>query len=140
MASRPHGLGGNPLALLSLISLQWSPPSVDWKSPLPGPPERNVQPWRRKSHIEAKMVFGSSGLMASIPQPVEAFAPARTFFQVLPPSEVLKTPRSSLSFQTRPVAQTRTLLLSFGSTRIFAICSLSFNPMLVQFSPPSLDL
>src|SRR5208282_20140 len=31
-------------------------------------------------------------------------------------------------------------LLSFGSTRILAMCSLSFRPTLVQFSPPSVDL
>src|SRR6266567_4401815 len=55
-AVRPQGLGGKPLALLSLISVQWSPPSVDLNNPLPEVgllPERNVHPWRRKSHIEA---------------------------------------------------------------------------------------
>src|SRR6202035_2279610 len=108
---------------------------VDSNSPLPGPPERKVHPWRRKSQVEAKTVFGSLRLVASIPQPVEPLAPARTFFQVLPPSDVLKTPRSSLSFQTWPVAQARMLLLSWGSMRILAMCSESFKPMLVQSSP-----
>src|SRR5579863_4816875 len=78
--------------------------------------------------------------MANRPHPVEPFAPARTLFQVLPPSLVLKTPRSSLSFHRCPVAQTRTLLPSVGSTRILAMCSLSLGPTLVQFSPPSVDL
>src|ERR1700686_623881 len=132
-AIRPQGFAGRPLLLVSFISVQWSPPSVDSNSPLPGPPER-------KSQVEAKTVFGACGDMASIPQPVEPLAPARTFFQVLPPSDVLKTPRSSLSFQTWPVAQARMLLLSWGSMRILAMCSESFKPMLVQFSPPSVDL
>src|SRR6202035_5744150 len=136
----PHGLSGSPLLFPSFISVQCSPPSVDSNSPLPDPPERKVHPCRRKSHIEAKMVFGSCADIASIPQPVDPFAPARTFFQVLPPSEVLKTPRSSLSFQMWPVAHASTLLLSLGSTRILAICSEFFKPMLVQFSPPSVDL
>src|SRR5579864_2695052 len=73
-------------------------------------------------------------------QPDEPFAPANTFFQVLPPSEVLKTPRSSLSSHKCPVAQTSTVLPSLGSIRIFAMCSLSFRPTLVQFSPLSVDL
>src|ERR1700726_2997547 len=92
-ATRPHGFAGNPVALLTLF--QVAPPSVDLNSPLPGPPERNVQPCRRNSHIAAQMVFGSCLLRAIMAQPLEAFAPARTFFQVLPPSLVWKTPRSS---------------------------------------------
>src|SRR5208337_2106753 len=87
-ATRPHGFGGNPLALLSVTSLQCKPPSVDLNNPLPGPPERNVHPCRRKSHIAAYMVFGSCVLRAIMAQPVEPFAPARTFVQVLPPSVV----------------------------------------------------
>src|SRR5580700_10186279 len=137
-ATRPHGFAGSPLLLLT--SLQWAPPSVDSNSPLPGPPERNVQPCRRKSHIAAKMVFGSCLLRAIMAQPLEPFTPARTFFQVLPPSFVWKTPRSSLSSHKCPVAQTSTLLLSFGFTKILAMCSLFFRPTLVQFSPPSVDL
>src|ERR1022692_3459257 len=86
------------------------------------------------------MVFGSFWLRAIMAQPLEPFAPARTFFQVLPPSVVWKTPRSSLSSHRCPVAQTSTSLLSVGFTRIFAICSLSFSPTFVQFSPPSIDL
>src|SRR5271166_2383629 len=38
------------------------------------------------------------------------------------------------------MAQASTLLLSPGFTRILAMCSLSFKPTLVQFSPPSVDL
>src|SRR6266403_1036834 len=86
------------------------------------------------------MVCGSCWLRLSSPQPVEPFAPASTFFHVLPPSVVLKTPRSSLSFQRWPVAQTSTVLPLLGSTEIFAMCSASFSPTLLQFSPPSVDL
>src|ERR1700684_4173041 len=75
-AIRPQGFAGRPLLLVSFISVQWSPPSVDSNSPLPGPPARKA----------------------------------------------------------------RTLLLSWGSMRILAMCSESFKPMLVQFSPPSVDL
>src|SRR5208282_1416429 len=105
-----------------------------------GPPERKVQPWRRKSQVEAKTTLGCCRLIANIPHPVEPLAPARTFLQVLPPSLVLKTPRASSSSQMGPTAQTSTLLPSFGSTRILAMCSESFSPILVQFSPPSVDL
>src|ERR1700730_10213818 len=86
------------------------------------------------------MVFGSCLLRAIMAQPLEALAPARTFFQVLPPSLVWKTPRSSLSSHRCPRAQTSTSLLSPGFTRILTMCSLSLRPMLVQFSPPSVDL
>src|ERR1035438_200030 len=86
------------------------------------------------------MVLGSFWLRAIMAQPLEPFAPARTFFQVLPPSVVWKTPRSSLSSHKCPVAQASTSLLSVGFTRILAMCSLSFSPTLVQFSPPSVDL
>src|ERR1700739_3635073 len=85
------------------------------------------------------MVFGSCRLIASSAQPVDRFAPASTLAQVLPPSVVRYTPCSSLSSHRCPVAHTRTRLPSVGSTRIFAMCSLSLSPMLVQFSPPSVD-
>src|SRR5438132_299391 len=88
-ATRPQGFSGRPLLLVSFSSVQCSPPSVETYNPLPGPPERNVQPCLRKSQREAKIVFGASRLMAIRPQPVEPFEPARTFFQLLPPSEVL---------------------------------------------------
>src|ERR1019366_4962572 len=88
-AMRPYGFAGRPLLFASVSSVQCSPPSVDLNRPLPSPPERNVQPWRRKSHIDANSVFGSSGLMLSMPQPVDPFLPASTFVQDLPPSIVL---------------------------------------------------
>src|SRR5580704_13173824 len=94
-AMRPQGFGGKPLALFSFRSLHVAPPSVVINKPLPlddvglSPPERNVQPFRRKSHMPAKITFGSAELMDIIEQPVERFAPFRIFVQVLPPSVVL---------------------------------------------------
>src|SRR5712691_1000410 len=81
-ATRPQGFAGSPLALLSSSSFQVVPPSAVWKKPLPlaaaglSPPERKVQPFRRKSHMPAKSTFGSCGFMEIIEQPVERFAPA----------------------------------------------------------------
>src|SRR6266853_2434773 len=98
-ATRPQGLAGSPLALFPSSSFQVDPPSVDWKRPLPlgavefSPPERNVQPLRRKSHMPANRVFESCELMEIIEQPVEALPPFRILFQVFPPSVVLETPR-----------------------------------------------
>src|SRR5215469_560939 len=94
-ATRPHGFEGRPLALFSSRSVQFAPPSVLTKRPLPlgdagvSPPERNVQPLRRKSHMPAKIVLESRELIDIIEQPVEAFAPLRILFQVIPPSVVL---------------------------------------------------
>src|SRR5512146_168141 len=110
-ATRPHGLGGSPLASSPVNSVQVAPPSVLRNSPLaegavgPSPPERNVQPWRRKSHIPASKVPVAVGSIAIIEQPVDRLAPARTFVQVFPPSVVLYTPRSSLSLPRFPATQ-----------------------------------
>src|SRR5882724_6023482 len=94
-AMRPHGLVGSPLADLSSSDCHVAPPSVDLNRPLPlgasgpSPPERKVQPLRRKSHMPAKSVFGLERSSDSIEQPVDAFAPLRIFVQFLPPSAVL---------------------------------------------------
>src|SRR5215470_6439975 len=66
-STRPHGPGGRPL--LVAIDAQVLPPSVDRNIPLPlaasgpSPPERNVQPLRRKSHIPAISASGFLGSM-----------------------------------------------------------------------------
>src|SRR6266576_3042908 len=62
-ATRPHGLAGRPVAPAG-SSLQVAPPSVLLNSPEAlgavalSPPDRNVQPRRRKSHIPAYCVLG----------------------------------------------------------------------------------
>src|SRR5256884_7275485 len=64
-AMRPQGFAGSPLPLCSSSSCQVRPPSVVLKKPLPlgdvglSPPDRKVQPFRRKSHMPAKRTFGS---------------------------------------------------------------------------------
>src|SRR5215831_7798329 len=58
-ATRPHGLAGRPLAVASANGDHVVPPSVLLNNPLalglsgPSPPDRNVHPFRRKSHIPA---------------------------------------------------------------------------------------
>src|SRR4051812_29603213 len=95
IATRPYGFFGKPLLFSGVSSFQVAPPSVDRKSPLaegalgPSPPERNVQPLRRKSHILASSTFGLLGSIATVEQPVDRFPPFNTWFQVFPPSVVL---------------------------------------------------
>src|SRR5712692_1147518 len=109
---RPHGFEGSPPAVFSSSSIHDAPPFVLLKSPLPlkafgpSPPERNVQPLRRKSQSPAKIVCGFCLSIEIIEQPVEAFGPFKILVQVLPPSMVLYSPRSSLSLQSLPGAQT----------------------------------
>src|SRR5205809_7434928 len=92
-ATRPHGLDGSPFALLS--SVQDAPPSLLLNRPLPlgalgpSPPERNVHPLRRKSHIPPMIVFGLVGSTDSIEHPAEGLDPFSTFPLVVPPSVVL---------------------------------------------------
>src|SRR2546430_5682316 len=56
-ATRPHGFGGNPEALVDANSLHVAPPSQLLNSPQPldavalSPPKLNVQPRPRTSHI-----------------------------------------------------------------------------------------
>src|SRR5215469_11862604 len=94
-AMRPQGFAGSPLALFSSRSCQVAPPSVVLKKPLPlgevglSPPERKVQPLRRKSHMPAKSTFESCELIEIIEQPVDGLGPFRILLQVLPPSDVL---------------------------------------------------
>ena len=63
--------------------------------PLPGPPLENVQCLRDICHIEACSTLGSDESIAMLMAPVPSFT-YRIFFQVLPPSVVLNTPRSGL--------------------------------------------
>src|SRR5450755_997394 len=100
-AIRPKGFAGKPLFAASVISVQDLPPSEERNRPLPdfaagdSPPERNVQPLRRKSHRPAKITFGSCGSMLIDAQPVDRLPPLSTRFQVLPPSLVRYRPRSA---------------------------------------------
>src|SRR4051812_19926826 len=93
-ASRPYGFFGKPLLFSDVTSVQVAPPSFERNKPLaeglsgPSPPERYSQPFRRKSHMQANMISALAGSISTSVQPVEAFAPLRTSFHVLPPSVV----------------------------------------------------
>ena len=80
---------------LRVISVQVSPPSVDLKRPLPGPPLDIWYSTRYASHSAANITFGFLRSIATSTAPVLSSRNS-TVFQVLPPSVVLKTPRSSL--------------------------------------------
>src|SRR6266550_2144236 len=94
-ATRPHGFAGSPFAVDSFRSLQVAPPSVLLNNPLalgavsPSPPERNVHPFRRKSHMPAYTVFGFFESIDIIEQPVDGLDPLRILVQLCPPLVVL---------------------------------------------------
>src|SRR6266446_4899408 len=88
------------------------------------------------------MVLGCCGLMAISPQPVEPLAPARTFFQVLPPSVDLYTPSPTETlFRTHdsPVP-TQTILEFVGSMATAPIdCTDSRSKTGLNVVPPFTD-
>src|SRR5207302_3425521 len=106
-----HGVFGKPLFVSAVSCVQLRPPSVEWKSPLvegafgPSPPERKVQPLRRKSHMPTRSSSGSEGLSVTEEQPVDRLAPLRTSDHVRPPSLVFYRPRSGLSLHRLPGTQ-----------------------------------
>src|SRR5438876_2267244 len=91
---RPYGLAGNPF-LPASNSLQFLPPSMERKMPLPlgasgpSPPERKVQPLRRKSHMPEYSTSEFCGSIVTEEQPVDRFLPLSIKLHVLPPSAVL---------------------------------------------------
>src|SRR5215469_4286558 len=107
----PHGVLGRPLFDSAVIGAQLRPPSVEWKRPLadgasgPSPPERKVQPLRRKSHMPTRSSSGFEGFSVTDEQPVDGLAPLRASDQVRPPSVVLYRPRSALSLHSFPGMQ-----------------------------------
>src|SRR5262249_750369 len=121
------------------------PPSVErWRPELlgavgPSPPERNVQPRRRKSHIPAIRTSGFDGSIATLEQPVEAFGPRSTSVHVLPPSAVLYSPRSVESLHSLPGTHAYTTLPFFGCTMMRTIRSELGRPMFVQVTPSSVE-
>src|SRR5690348_9304595 len=106
---------GRPWAWLMLV--QVAPPSVVLKMPLPGPPLENVHGRRYACHIVAYNTRGSAGSIASVIAPVWSLT-NWIFFQVLPPSVLLYTPRSAFGAHTWPMAATYTTSGSCGATTI----------------------
>src|SRR6266567_1279757 len=94
-STRPQGFGGRPALDSAVSSVQVVPPSAERNNPLPlkasgpSPPERKVQPLRRKSHNPARATSGFDGSSETLEQPVEALDPFRISFKRLPPSLVL---------------------------------------------------
>src|SRR5690348_4706385 len=108
---RPKGFAGKPLFAAAVTSVQLAPPSPERYRPLSdfavgdSPPERNVQPLRRKSHMPANRTPGLFASMLIEAQPVERLPPLRTRFQCAPPSVVLYRPRSAESLHSLPGTQ-----------------------------------
>src|SRR5579862_4985410 len=107
--------------------------------PLPGPPLEKVQCLRYSCHIPAYSTCGFDGSIARLIAPVPSFT-YRIFFQVLPPSVVLNTPRSGLGANMWPRAATYTTSGLLGSTRIQLMMWVSPRPMNDHDLPPSVDL
>src|SRR4051812_39320258 len=127
---RPVFAVGRPAADFSPVSLFHDlPPSLVRNSPPPGPCETTGPYWsgpghgplptypsnssRFRSHSPASSALGSNGSIRRSIAPVRSSTNS-TFFHVLPPSSVLKTPRSSFGPHTRPIAATYTVFGSFG--------------------------
>src|ERR1044071_8483351 len=91
MPMRPFTPSGNPLPLISLHVL---PPSIDFQSAEPRPPDLSEYGVRSISHDAAYTMSGLRGSSATSMKPVFAFAPALATVQVAPPSVVLYRPRS----------------------------------------------
>ena len=71
--------------------------------------------------------------------PVSLFT-NNVFFQVLPPSVVLKMPRSSFGPNGDPNAASHTVLVLKGWTLMPPICPESFRPISSHLPPASVDL
>src|SRR5450759_836303 len=134
LPSRPVGSPG-----LWVISVQCSPPSIDLNKPLPGPPLDIEYSTRKASQSAANMTFGLCGSIAMSTAPV-LLSRNSTLRQVLPPSVLLNTPRSSLGTLYLPKSATNTMSGFVGWMRIREIASDSLKPMCVHVLPASVDL
>src|SRR5687768_2773942 len=89
---RPSAPFGIPSSSVNRFHV--APPSCVTCSPELGPPELKNHGQRWYSHMAAKSLFGLAGSMTRSAAPVRG-STYSTFAQVLPPSVVLKTPRSA---------------------------------------------
>ena len=76
----------------------------------------------------------------SMSRPPVSLLTNSVFFQVLPPSVVLKMPRSSLGPKGEPSAASHTVLVLKGWTLMPPTWPESFRPMNCQVLPASVDL
>src|SRR5688572_9553167 len=122
-----------------VISVHDSPPSVDLKSPEPGPPLSILYSFRYACHSAAYRIIGfvRSTEMSIAPVLSSRYSTLR---QVRPPSLLLNTPRSALGAAWNPNAATHTMSGLVGWTRISEMFCLSLKPTFVHVLPASVDL
>src|SRR6185312_13254436 len=99
---------------------QVRPPSVDLKMPPSGLPLTCVHGLRCSVHMPASSTFGLDGSISMSLAPVVSLTYS-TFFQFLPPSVVMNTPRVALGFHGLPSTATQTVFGSFGLTTTLEI-------------------
>ena len=102
---------------LNVTSVQVSPPSVVFQSPLRPEPASIPHGLRWNFHVLAKRMRGFVGSRLRSATPVLSFTYS-TFFHDLPPSVVRKTPRSLLGPKACPSDETHARSGSLVSTRI----------------------
>src|SRR5690348_2411809 len=123
---------GNPPPTL----FQVRPPSVDFQMPPSVLPLTSVHGLRCMVHMPASSTFGLDGSISMSLAPVISLTYS-TFFQFLPPSVVMNTPRVSLGFQGLPSTATYTVFGSCGLTTMLEISPASFSPLNCQVLPAS---
>src|SRR5215204_399777 len=106
---------------------------------LAGPPLMMSHPLRKPLYIAAYRMSGFSQ-STSMSRPPVSLLTNSVFFQVLPPSVVLKMPRSSLGPNGDPSAASHTVLVLNGWTLMPPICPDSLRPMNDHVLPASSDL
>src|SRR2546428_1155816 len=133
---RPRGRGGSPR--LAVISVQVSPPSLLFHSPLLPPPAEKPQGNRWLFHRAAYSTRGFVASRARSIAPVES-STYSTLLQLRPPSVDRNTPRVGLGPKACPIAATYTTSGLAGSTRTAAMWRVSASPRWRHVSPPSVE-
>src|SRR5436190_20017478 len=121
---------------LRVISVQLSPPSVDFHIPEFGPPEFSSHGLRYTCQNPAYSTFALLGSITRSTTPAES-PRERILSHVLPPSFERYTPRVEFGPNAWPStpAYTRSGLVGFTTTS--AICFASASPFCVHVLPPS---
>ena len=133
---RPRAPVGSPFVIFCHVL----PASDDLYSAEPGPASRMVHARRNRSMDAAYSTLESLGLATTSMNPVVSLSPLSTRAHVLPPSEVLYTPRSPPERYRGPCAATYTVLGSLASIAMRPMCHVSLSPMFAHVLPPSVDL
>src|SRR5579875_469219 len=115
---------------------QVRPPSLDFQMPPSVLPLICVHGLRCSVHIPAYSTFGLDGSISMSLAPVVSLTYS-TFFQFVPPSVVMNTPRVVVGFHGSPSTATQTVFGSDGSTTMLEISPASFSPLNCQVLPAS---